>query len=52
MGNIVIRLTIFSAAKDGLALYSQQKQDLELNSKFKLKLKRVGKNTGLVGYNL
>ena len=26
-----IRLTIFFAAKDGEALYSQQKQDLELS---------------------
>ena len=30
MGNIVISLIIFSAAKGGEALYSQQKQDLEL----------------------
>ena len=28
--NIAIRLIIFFAAKDGEALYSQQKQDLEL----------------------
>ena len=32
MGNIEIRLIIFSAAKDGEALYSQQKQDLELTA--------------------
>ena len=30
MGNTEIRLIIFSAGKDGDALYSQQKQDLEL----------------------
>ena len=30
MGNTEIRLIRFSAAKDGEALYSQQKQDLEL----------------------
>ena len=30
MVNIAVRLIIFFAAKDGEALYSQQKQDLEL----------------------
>ena len=30
MVNTEIRLSIFSAAKDGKALYSQQKQDQEL----------------------
>ena len=30
MGNTEIRLIIFFAAKDGEALYSQQKQDQEL----------------------
>ena len=30
MRNAEIRLIMFSAAKDGEALYSQQKQDLEL----------------------
>ena len=30
MGNTEIRLIIFYAAKDGEALYSQQKQDQEL----------------------
>ena len=30
MANIEIRLIIFFAAKDGKALYSQQKQDIEL----------------------
>ena len=47
-----IRLIIFFAAKDGEALYSQQKQDLKLTvasdhelliAKFRLKLKKVGK---------
>ena len=51
----------FSAAKDGEALYSQQKQDLELIvgsdcqlliAKLKLNLKKVGNTTGLVRYNL
>ena len=50
MVNTEIRLIIFFAAKDGEALYSQQKQDEELtvtqimNSlfKFRLKLKKVG----------
>ena len=31
MANTEIRLIIFFAAKDGEALYSQQKQDRELN---------------------
>ena len=48
-----IRLIIFFAAKDGEALYSQQKQDWELTvaqiseflvAKFRYKLKKVGKN--------
>ena len=30
LGNTEIRLIIFFAAKDGQALYSQQKQDLEM----------------------
>ena len=48
MANTDIRLIIFFAAKDGGALYSQQKQadcgsDHELLiAKFRLKLKRVG----------
>ena len=53
MVNTEIRLIIFFAAKDGEALYSQQKQDQELTSsdhelliaKFRLKLKKVGKTT-------
>ena len=52
MVNIKIRLIIFFAAKDGEALYSQQKQDLELTgsdhqlltANFGLKLKKVGEN--------
>ena len=51
MVNTEIRLIIFFAAKDGEALYSQQKQDWELTgsdhelliTKFRLKLKKVGK---------
>ena len=47
-----IRLIIFFAAKDGEALYNQQKQDQELTgsdhelfiAKFRLKLKKVGRN--------
>ena len=53
MVNTEIRLIIFFAAKDGEALYSQQKQDKELTSsdhelliaKFRLKLNKVGKTT-------
>ena len=53
MVSIEIRLIIFFAAKDGEALYCQQKQDQELTgsdhellvAKFKLKLKKVGKFT-------
>ena len=53
MVNAEIRLIVFFAAKDGEALYSQQKQDQELTcgsdlelliAKFRLKLKQVGKN--------
>ena len=49
-----IRLILFFAAKDGEALYSQQKQDCGsdcgsdhelLIAKFRLKLKKVGKTT-------
>ena len=59
MVNIKIRFIIFFAAKDGEALYSQQKQDLELTmaqiiliAKFKLKLKKVGKTTRPLRYDL
>ena len=53
MANTKIRLIIFFEAKDGEAPYSQQKQDRELTvadhelliAKFRLKLKKVGKNT-------
>ena len=52
-----IRLIIFFAAKDGEALYSQQKQDQELTvaqiiAKFRLKLKKVGKTTRSFRYDL
>ena len=61
MVNTEIRLSIFFAAKDGEALYSQQKQDRELDSgsdhellitKFRLKLKTVGKTTIPFRYNV
>ena len=54
MVNTEIRLIIFFAAKDGEALYSQQKTRLGadcgsdhklLIAKFRLKLKKVGKTT-------
>ena len=53
MVNSKIRLIIFFAAKDGEALYSQQKQDQELTgsddelltAKFRLKWKKIGKTT-------
>ena len=56
--NTEIRLTIFLAAEDGEALYSQQKQDWELTvaqtiiAKFRLKLKKVGKTTRPFRYDL
>ena len=61
MVNTEIRLVIFFAAKDGEALYSQQKQECELtvaqimNSllpNFRLKLKKVGKITRPFRYDL
>ena len=60
MVNTKIRLIISFAAKDGEALYSQQKQDQELTMaqimnlvpKFRLKLKKVGKATSLFRYDL
>ena len=60
MGHTEIRLIIFFAAKDGEALYSQQKQDQELTvaqimnliAKFRLKLKKVGKTTRPFRYDL
>ena len=61
MVNTEIRLTIFFAAKDGEALYSQQKQDRELTvaliyqcviAKFRLKLKKVRKSIRPSRYDL
>ena len=53
MANTEIILILFFAAKDGEALYSQQKQDWELTgsdhelliAKFRLKLKKMDKTT-------
>ena len=52
-----IRLIIFFAAKDGEALYSQEKQDWDLTvaqimNKFRLKLKKMGKTTRPFRYDL
>ena len=60
MANTKIGLIIFFAAKDGEALYSQQKQDQELTvahhelliDKFRLKLKKVGKPPRPLRYDL
>ena len=61
MVNTEIRLIIFFAAKDGEALYSQQKQDRELTeaqimnsllANSDLKLKKVGKTTRPFRYDL
>ena len=61
MVNTEIRLIVFFAAKDGEALYSQQKtrqgtdcgSDTELLiSKFRLKLKKIGKTTRPFRYDL
>ena len=60
MVNTKIRLIIFFAAKDGEALYSQQKQPEAdcgsyhelLIAKFRLKLKKVGKTTRPFRYDL
>ena len=60
MVNTKIRLVIFFAAKDGEALYSQQKQDQELTgsdhelliAKFRLKLKKVAKTLRPFSYDL
>ena len=59
MINTQIRLTIFFAAKDGEALYSQQKLGADCGSdhelliaKFRLKLKKVGKTMRLFRYGL
>ena len=60
MVNTEIRLIILFAAKDGEALYCEQKQDQELTgsdyelliAKFRLKLKKVGKTTRPFRYDL
>ena len=61
MINTKIRLIIFFAAKNGEAVYIQQKQDLDLTvaqiirlliAKFRLKLKKVGKTTRPFRYDL
>ena len=61
MVNTEIKLIIFFAAKDGEALYSQQKQDQELTvaqimnsfiTKFRLKLNKVGKTVRPFRYGL
>ena len=63
MVNTEIRLIIFFAAKDGAALYSQQKQDWELtvaqimnyllpNSDLKKELKKMWKTTRPFRYDL
>ena len=58
MVNTETRLIIFFAAKDGEALYSQEKQDQELTvaqlliAKFRFKLKKVRKTTRPFRYDL
>ena len=65
MVNTKISLIIFFAAKDGEALYSQQKEDRQLTwlrfrgsdhelliAKFRVKLKKVGKTTRPFRYDL
>ena len=61
MVNTKLRLITFFAAKDGEALYNQQKQDWGADcgsdhelfiAKFGLKLKKVGKITRLFRYDL
>ena len=60
MGNSKIRLIILCVAKNGEALYNQQKQDWELTvsdqelliAKFRLILKKVGKITRPFEYDL
>ena len=54
-----LRLIIFFSAKDGEALYSQQKRpgadygsDHDLITKFRLKLKKVGKTARPVRYDI
>ena len=60
MVNTEIRLIMFFAAEGGEAVYSQQKQDLELIgsdhelliAKFRLKLNKIGKTTRPFRYDL
>ena len=57
MVNTEIKLIIFFGAKDGEALYSQQKQDRGsdhelLIAKFRLKLKKVEKTAGPFRHDL
>ena len=57
MVNSEIRLIIFFAAKDGEALYNQQKQDYGSDhenfiAKFRLKLKKIGKTPIPFKYDL
>ena len=57
MVNTEIRLIIFFAAKEGEALYSQEKQDWDLTvaqimNKFRLKLKKMWKTTRPFRYDL
>ena len=56
-----IRLITFFVAKDGKAIYSQQKQDLKLTfgsnhqlliAKFRFKMKKLGKTTRPFMYDL
>ena len=58
MVNTKTELITFFVAKDGEAVYSQQKQDLELTvdqiiitAKIRLKLKKAGKTTRTVRYD-
>ena len=58
MVNTKTELITFFVAKDGEAVYSQQKQDLELTvgqiiitAKIRLKLKKAGKTTRPVRYD-
>ena len=57
MVNTGVTLIIFFPAKDGEALFSQQKQDWDLTvaqimNKFRLKLKKMGKTTRPYRYDL
>ena len=57
MVNTKIRLIIFFVAKDGVALYWQQKQDCGsdhelLITKFRLKLKKLGETARPIRYGL